>query len=460
MKHIHKKGDNNKPEQYRPISILPTISKVFERSAVDQLMNYLVKNRLLNKFQHAYQKNHSTVTCLFELIETIKSYIDQNYMVAMAAMDLSKAFDSLAHNLILEKLDKVGMNATATNWIESYLTNRKQSVRLNKTLSNQQPVESGVPQGSILGPLLFIITTNDISDALKQYDISIYADDMQILVKGTEMKTMQTELETAIKQANQYYNKNSLLCNPTKTEVIIFGTEKQLKKKKMLQIQVEGENEKGENEIKTLKGEKHMKILGIYLDQNLNWNKQTSFTKQKATNSIRMLHRINYCLPRKQQRILYNSLVVPHFSYGDIIWSNLSQTNSRKLQLAQNFAAKSMLGAKKHSSSTEALKKLELIPLYQKRQIHLAVHVKKSLEGHTSDNIKNLYQSQVNNNITRAGTRGDLTYPKHKLEQYSKGPFYSSIKTWNSLPPNLRDNNLNNFKTELQKHFVKKFTEN
>ena len=119
-----------------------------------------------------------------------------------------------------------------------------------------------------------------------------------------------------------------------------------------------------------------------------------------------------------------------------------------------------MLGAKKHSSATEALKKLELIPLDQKREIHLAVHVKKSLEGHTSDNIKNLYQSQVNNNITRAGTRGDLTYPKHKLEQYSKGPFYSSIKTWNSLPPNLRDNNLNNFKTELQKHFVKKFTEN
>ena len=129
---------------------------------------------------------------------------------------------------------------------------------------------------------------------------------MQILVKVTDIKEMQSNLEAAIKDANNYYNENSLLCNPTKTEVILFGTEKQLKKK-TLQIQVEGENE-----TKTLKGEKHIKILGIYLDQNLNWNRQTSYVKQKATNNIRMLHRINYCLPRKQQRILYNSLVVLH----------------------------------------------------------------------------------------------------------------------------------------------------
>ena len=173
-----------------------------------------------------------------------------------------------------------------------------------------------------------------------------------------------------------------------------------------------------------------------------------------------MLHRINYCLPRKQQRILYNSLVVPHFTYGDIIWINLSQSNSNKLQLAQNFAAKSMLGRRKRSSATEALKTLELIPLQQKREIHLAVHVKKALEGQTTDNINMMYQNHINNNNTRAAARGDLTYPKLRLDQYSKGVFYSSIKLWNSLPQHLRNNNLNVFINELQKAYVKNFIEN
>ena len=404
VKPIHKKGSNNEPEQYRPISILPVISKIFERSAVDQLMKYAIENKLINPNQHAYQKHHSTVTCLFELVESIKKNIDQGNMVAMAALDLSKAFDSLAHNLILKKLDQIGLNASSTMWIDSYLTNRKQSVKLNQVLSSQDTVESGVPQGSILGPLLFIITTNDITQALREYNISIYADDMQIIISGTNVNEMQMKLEKAIETANNYYNENSLLCNPTKTEIILFGTEQQLKKRNKLQITVQGENE-----TKILTGEKHIKILGVYLDQHLNWNKHTSTVKQKATNSIRMLHRINYCLPQKQQRILYNSLVVPYFSYADIIWTNCSDKNNRKLQLAQNFAAKSMLGAKKYSSSTAALKKLELLPLKQKREIHLAVHVKKALCGNSTDNIQNLYLNQLNRNNSRAALKGDLT---------------------------------------------------
>ena len=311
-----------------------------------------------------------------------------------------------------------------------------------------------MPQGSILGPLLFIITTNDITEALKEYKISIYADDMQILISGTDINEMQIKLEKAIETANNYYNENSLLCNPTKTEIILFGTEQQLKKKNKLQITVQGETES-----KLLTGEKHLKILGVFLDQHLNWNKHISSVKQKATNRIRMLHRINHCLPRKQQRILYNSLVVPYFSYADIIWTNCSDKNIRKLQLAQNFAAKSMLGASKYSSSTAALKELELIPLQQKREIHLAVHVKKALSGNSTENIHSLYLNQLNRNNSRAALRGDLTYPKHRLKQYSDGTFYSSIKIWNSIPLNLRENSLNNFKPELQKYLTQQFIE-
>ena len=122
-------------------------------------------------------------------------------------------------------------------------------------------------------------------------------------------------------------------------------------------------------EVKYLEGEKNIKLLGVQVDQCLNWNKQTSAVKQRATNSIRNLHRINNLIPMKQQRILYNSLVAPHFSYADLIWGNCGTVNSNKIQQAQNFAAKSMLRMNKYDSSSLALKKLELLPLSEKRRI-------------------------------------------------------------------------------------------
>ena len=129
----------------------------------------------------------------------------------------------------------------------------------------------------------------------------------------------------------------------------------------------------------------------------------------------------------KKQKTLCTSLVTPHFSYADIIWNNCGNANCNKIQQAQNFAAKSMLGVSKYSSSSQALKKLELIPLYEKRKINEAVHVKKSLIGKSPENIQQLYLSQISYEDSRAAIRGDLKYPKHKLQQYQQGPFYSSI---------------------------------
>ena len=452
VKALHKKGGNNDPAQYRPVSILTTVSKVFERSAVEQLTNYYDSIKLLNPRQHAYRKNHSTTTILFELIETTKRHIDEGNYVAIASLDLSKAFDSLAHNLILKKLDETGLNENATTWIESYLTNRKQTVKFGNIESKQETVESGVPQGSILGPLLFITCTNDIIEELKDYDIYSYADDMQILIKGKSVEQLGKKLEVAIQKANSYYNNNSLLCNPTKTEVMLLGTKIRLSQANNLKVKVSNEEE-----TKILTGQDSLKILGVNVDQSIDWTKHTSIIKQRALNSIRNLHRINQLIPMKQRRILYTSLVTPHFSYADTIWNNCGITNCNKVQQAQNFAAKSMIGAKKQSSSTEALKKLQLIPLHEKRNINAAVHVKKALIGKAPENIQQMYANQLSKEETRAATRGDFNYPRHKLNQYQQGAFYTSLKTWNSIPVHLRNNSITTFKANLQAHLTEKY---
>ena len=452
VKALHKKGGNNDPSEYRPISILTIVSKVFERSAVEQITKYYDDNQLLNTRQHAYRKCHSTTTILFELIETAQKHIDQGYLVAVASMDLSKAFDSLAHNLILKKLNDMGLNETAVKWIESYLTNRTQTVKFGQVESDVNLVKSGVPQGSILGPLLFITCTNDLINELPDHDIFTYADDMQILIKGKEVEELSTKLEKAIETANHYYHENSLLCNPTKTEIMLMGTKIRLSKAGILRVKVASAGE-----IKYLTGEKYLKILGVLVDQSISWDQQTSAIKKRATNSIRNLYRANKLVPMKQQRVLYNSLVAPHFSYADVVWNNCGKANTNKLQQAQNFAAKSMLGMRKYDSSSLALKKLELLPLAEKRKISIAVHVKKSLLAKAPENIQQLYMKQISYEDTRAAARGDLNYPKHRTQKYQQGPLYSAIKTWNNIPLKLRDNNLSCFKTDLQKHMTKEF---
>ena len=346
----------------------------------------------------------------------------------------------------------MGLNETAVKWIQSYLINRKQTVRFGSIESEENTVESGVPQGSILGPLLFITCTNDLVQELHDYDIYTYADDMQILIKGVCVDELSQKLEKAIEKANCYYRKNSLMCNPTKTEIMLMGTKHRLNKTKTLKVKVSS----GE-EVKQLEGEKHLKILGVLIDQSLTWDQQISKMKQRATNSIRNLHRINDLVPRKQQRILYNSLVAPHFSYADIVWNNCGKSNANKLQQAQNFAAKSMLGMKKYDSSTTALKKLELLPLAEKRKISIAVHVKKSLIAKAPENIQQQFMKHPSFEDTRAAARGDLTYPKHRTQQYQHGPLYTAIKTWNTIPLYLRDNNLTSFKTQLQKQMTREY---
>ena len=318
-------------------------------------------------------------------------------------------------------------------------------------MSDEESIESGVPQGSILGPLLFITCTNDIGKEMNGYDIFNYADDMAILVKGINIAEIESKLEQAISKANSYYNRNSLLNNATKTEIMLLSTKQKINQTRGLKVKV---NYGGEE--KYLYGEEYLKILGIHIDQTLSWNKHISYIKKNATNSIRNIHRANKLVPLKQRRVLYNSLIVPHFTYGDVIWNNCGRMNTNKLQQAQNYAAKSILGVNRYSSSTEALKKLELIPLNQKRDIHTAVFLKKSLEGKAPIKHKEKYQNQQRPSHLR---QGRLQLPRHRTKLYETGTFYSSIKIWNSIPRDIQQTSIENFKTKFQKHKLQKFIE-
>ena len=453
IKALHKKNCTEDPSNYRPLSILPVISKIFERSATDQIVTYLEGNRILNLTQHAYRKGHSTQTCLMEVIDYIHKQRDQGKTVGLASLDLSKAFDSISHQHLLEKLAKLGLDKTSLQWCKSYLAERKQKTKFKKYTSEEHEVTSGVPQGSILGPIFFICFTNDMAENFEDCKIISYADDTQIIVSGNSKYQVKIKLENLIRKAQNWYTQNSLMNNAGKTEILLIG-KKLTKKENPIYIEVFEEGK-----VKKLEPKKYIKILGVYIDDQLNWDQQIQNVRKKAINSIRNLHKVNQLIPQKQRVLLYNSLVASHYNYADTVWSGCGVTNEKKLQNTQNFAARSILGRRKSTSATNALKTLQFLPLKDKRKVHEAVYAHKAINSKLPQEITDNYKNQLSKQNLRSSAKQTLNIPKHKTQHYQKSPMYRTIKTWNSTPVELRlEATTATFKKKFQTHLMKQQT--
>ena len=258
------------------------------------------------------------------------------------------------------------------------------------------------------------------------------------------MEQIKTKLERIIQKAEDWYKENSLMSNPSKTEVIIFTPNRN--KNIMIPTITAYENGK---EIK-LEVSENIKVLGVHIDKHMTWNEHITNLRNKTIGIVRHLHRVNKLLPMKVKLQLYDSLVASHLNYADIIWSGCSSANKQKLQCVQNFALKSILGMKKFDSATEALKTLNYLTLEEKRTIHAAVFTKKILAGKMPRNITEEYtklQPQSNN---RSVERGTLNIPAHKSTKFQNSVLYRTVTAWNETSLDIRNEETHIFKRKLQ----------
>jgi hypothetical protein len=313
---IFKKDDDFIFTNYRPISLLPVISKIFEKISYLQLYDYLIQNNLIYNGQHGFRTRHSTETAAYELIDRVNNSLDNGLLPVAVYLDLSKAFDTLDHTILLTKLKYYGLQNKTLSWFYSYLSNRYQYTVYKDSSSPILPLSTGVPQGSILGPLLFLIYVNDICKSSDKLDMILYADDTTILfpLSPATLHADINILNMELASIHEWLLLNKLSLNIGKTKYMLYHLpQRHIDFSQLPSIHINNIN---------ITRSKEFNFLGLTINENLNWKPHIDKISNKLARVCGIMKRMQKTLPPYVLRTIYNSLFLPHLNYCVLAWGN------------------------------------------------------------------------------------------------------------------------------------------
>ena len=401
---IFKSGNTSLTENYRPISVLLVLSKILEKAMHLELISYLEREKLLHDSQYGFRSKRSTKLASTLLCDSIRREVDSGRLVGAVYIDLSKAFDTIGHAILLQKLQTYGITGKELAWFQDYLFYRSQIVELCNTQSKCEPIFCGVPQGSILGPLMFVIFYNDFVDYVSKSSVIMYADDTVIYVSDTDVFKIETYLNQDLEKISQYFRENELIMNlkKGKSEVMLFGTAKRLKLHgKSLNVEYQG---------KQITFVSKYKYLGTVIDSHLNMSDEFNLTYKKASSRLRLLQRLRNYLTVESSRNIYLMMIAPLLTYSSTHRIPFTNTQSQKLRSLD-----------KRASSIISSDSIPTIEGQIKRDICLLVK-KCLLKELTSDTFNEYFLTNQHNKGTR-NNNYSVRLPQVKLE-YAKQSFY------------------------------------
>ena len=415
-----------------------------------RFIDFLNKYNILYEQQYGFRQNFSTDFALKELSDKIADAIDKNMFMVGIFIDLSKAFDTLNHGILIEKLSRYGVRGVANDWFHNYLSNREQFVNNNNVLSSRSEITTGVPQGSILGPLLFLLYINDISYSSDILRFILYADDTNIFHSCESIDELCDVVNTELQGVKQWFKANRLSVNLKKTNFVIFGNSVKLKKLKKFEIIL--------NKTKISRTET-AKFLGVVIDENLSWKHHINYIKGKIAKSVGILKRLKHRLPEKTLNTLYNTLILPYLNHCNIIWANNKPTRLQPLLMLQKCSMRIISHSPYNTHALPLFSKLNQLTIFDLNKRSMATfmfrHHKNCLPNIFTDYFcKN---SAIHNYETRRADKLHSSYARTDVMKFQirvYGP-----KLWNSIDPAIvcKSCNWHSFKKLYKKYLLSKY---
>ena len=439
-------------KNYRPVSNLPFLGKALEAAVIMQYEEHLKENNLADMKQSAYKKYHSTETLLLKINNDIMASLDKGEAVMLVLLDLSAAFDTIDHNIMLDRLNKkYGIEGTALKWFESYLQHRTQSVLVNDKESLRRELKCGVPQGSKLGPVLFNAYIAPLSNVAKKNGVidQKYADDEQLILSFKPESQTDTEqafakMEKCIDEIRTFLHDNKLCNNGDKTEFMLIGSTVNLQKLKSNSINVNNTCIRAVDKVKN---------LGVIFDKNMTMEKQVNSMCKKAFYNIKNVAHIRKSLSKNDTKTAIHALVTPHLDYGNALLFGVNKKLLDKLQIVQNSAARLIERLKKHDRISHVREQLHWLPVDARIKFKILNITWKALNDKAPKYLQDLLTHSASDLNLRSNNKKLLKIPRVCNKYGERGFSYTGPTLWNSLPYHLRNINCNAlFRNKLKTH--------
>lgn len=440
---IFKKGDSNNLSNYRPISVFPILSKIFEKIMHDKMLSYLSSINFFSKNQFGFLPGSNTENALVEFTNFIYNSVDSNRETLAIFLDVSKAFDSVNHNILLQKLFSIGFRGNIFKFFESYLSNRFQFVKINNTLSNKLGVTRGIFQGTLLGPLLFLIYINDLCNLNLNAKIICFADDSTLLYSCSNLADLNTQINEDLKQIRRWFIDNDLTINCDKTKYLHFKLFKNNSPNLPIIFHSKKCNLIQPCNCQYLENANTIKYLGLHIDSNLKWKSHINFILNKMRFLISQFHHLKSKIHKKFLLTLYNSWIQSHLSYGVIAWGGDYITNINRILNLQNKFIKLII----RSDITIDIihyRNLGILPLRYLYFFKVCIYIYNNPQLFSKRNTVN---SRRPNHI--------FNIPKPNKNILCKNSSFLAPKFYNSLPLEIQNaETLNKFKKSLKTYVL------
>lgn len=429
---LFKAGDPYDPGNYRPISLLSIINKIFEKALYKRLLNYLEANNIINHNQFGFRKGHSTELAIAKFYEDILTNFNNNRASLALFLDLSKAFDSVNRKILMNKLYKYGIRGVTYNLFKSYLANRTQYLEVNNIKSELWPTTVGVPQGSVLSPLLFLLHINDLKNCTNMKVIN-FADDTLLYYDIKNTQNLQTLINNELKQIITWMQINHLKLNLTKTNYMIFSPKSnKFKTLKLLNF--------FQNYGTQINQQTHCKYLGIIIDCNLNWKNQILNIQTKLAKAVGILYRVRNYLNKHSLIQILHALIISHLNYGILSYGRASKTALKPLNVLFNQAIRCINFLKRTDKSNSKLYLDEgLLSLDKMFKLELGKFCYKFHNNILPKSFDKLFThvSEIHSHYTR-NSKNRMYLKSQNKHSGLKTLSQMGAKFWNSIPNNLK----------------------